>query len=290
MRMQREIDMARMARDQYHAARDDLWRENEKLRAELSKLRQGGGHVPQHQQQQQQQQQQMSPQSQSQKAALDLATRSKSERRINNGDRAAERAREANSTLRLSRKSSGGPAGGAKESTAGAGGGGKKDKEYIELQTSGGANELYAGIGDAVAGMADANGIERGGDRDRDRDRGGGGGGPRDQYQAIDAAIADADLSSPRSNEFPPAAIPPPPSPSKPARTINGSLGPPPPPGAPPRANMVASNDVATWPNVDPARDPNYASLPVTSKAVPNAVAGGGGGGETYGDVPQPNW
>jgi hypothetical protein len=33
MRMQREIDMARLARDQYHQARDDLWRDNEARRS-----------------------------------------------------------------------------------------------------------------------------------------------------------------------------------------------------------------------------------------------------------------
>ncbi len=257
MRMQREIDMARMARDQYHAARDDLWRENEKLRAELAKLKQAPA-------------QPQSPvanarlanerkQTQPQLGAIDLAvTRSKSERKpLADADRAAERAREVTSTLRLSRKS-----GGAKEQAELG-----KDKEYIELQTNknavgGQANlDLYVGIGTAAAGMA--------GNDER--------GAPRDQYQAIDAAIADADLAASRPNDLMP------PSPSKPPMTINGSLGPPPPPGVPPRANMVASNDVS-WPNVE--RDPNYASLPVTSKAVPNAVANTTG--ETYGDVP--NW
>jgi hypothetical protein len=257
MRMQREIDMARMARDQYHAARDDLWRENEKLRAELAKLKQAPV-------------QPQSPvanarqandrkQTQQQLGAIDLAvSRSKSERKpLADADRAAERAREVTSTLRLSRKS-----GGAKEQTELG-----KDKEYIELQTSrnavgGQANlDLYVGIGTAAAGMA--------GNDERSA--------PRDQYQAIDAAIADADLAASRPND------PMPPSPSKPPMTINGSLGPPPPPGVPPRANMVASNDVS-WPTVE--RDPNYASLPVTSKAVPNAVANTTG--ETYGDVP--NW
>jgi hypothetical protein len=36
--MQREIDMARYARDDYHRMRDEVWREKEKLRLELNQL------------------------------------------------------------------------------------------------------------------------------------------------------------------------------------------------------------------------------------------------------------
>lgn len=199
---------------------------------------------------------------------LDLATRSMSERKLSKDERAVERAREVTSTLRLSRKNGSGVLAGS------------NNKEYVELQTSSSGSAAAS----AAAAPPDATPPspkvpERPKASDRSSEP------VRDQYQAIDAAIAEADLA--RSGAAAIDAFPPPPSPQKAAA--------PPPPGVPPRANLIGSAAAGggalngsngsdlTWPAVDPMRDPNYAPLPVQSKNVPNAVAPAG---EMYGEVP----
>ncbi len=271
MRLQREIDMARLARDQYHQARDDLWRENEvssknpffffrfffccsgllislvgqMLRNELAKMKRLAAGAPS-----------------TATNTLDLATRSQSERKLSNNERAAERAREVTSTLRLSRKNGSGVLAGS------------NNKEYVDLQTSGSAAAATAAAAPPDATPPSPKVPERARPTESSRD----------QYQAIDAAIAEADLA--RSGAAAADAFPPPPSPQKAVA--------PPPPGVPPRANMLggvaapaalngSNGNELTWPAVDPLRDPNYAPLPVQSRNVPNAVAPAG---EMYGEVP----